>query len=182
MQKQQERNQARQSLWCGKARCYEYMLASEPNSEPGARVLPHLPHDAEICQLDVARVVDEQVARLHVPVHDVVAVQELQALQHLHADVGQHALPLHAARADDVLQGAAVHVLHHKGEGAVVGVDEGVVEGDHVGAGGPRPKQRISARSSWCSSGCKGARGGGCTVRSTTSSTSRWCTCTCACA
>ena len=94
----------------------------------------HLPDDAEVRHLDVAEVVDEQVRRLDVAVDLVLVVDEGEPEQHPIGDVGQHGLGPAPARLDDVLQGAAVHVLHGDRDAALVRVGPGVVEGHDVGA------------------------------------------------
>ncbi len=52
----------------------------------------------------------------------VAVLQEVDARQRLQRDAGEDALVLAAARADDLLQRAAVHILHHQSHAAVLHV------------------------------------------------------------
>mmetsp|Transcript_2201 Transcript_2201/g.9528 ORF Transcript_2201/g.9528 Transcript_2201/m.9528 type:complete len:221 (-) Transcript_2201:1246-1908(-) len=92
------------------------------------------PRQAEVAVLDIPQVIDQHVGRLDVPMHLAARVEEREAPEHLEANAGENLLILASSRLHDVLQGAAVHVLHDDRDHAVAGGHEGVVEGDDVRA------------------------------------------------
>ena len=89
------------------------------------------PGDAEVGHLHLAGRRDEDVAGLHVAVHDAVAVGEAEGGGDVGADVGGAVGVQRALGAEDLRQGAPVDVLHDDEVGAV-GLAP-VVDADDVG-------------------------------------------------
>jgi hypothetical protein len=73
----------------------------------------HGASDAEVSDLHRAGRRHEDVGRLHVAVHDAVAVGEPEGGRHIGRDVDGALRVERAVGAQDVGEGAAVHVLHH---------------------------------------------------------------------
>ena len=78
------------------------------------------PGDPEVGDLHLARGGDEDVARLHVAVHDAVLVRERERRGDVGTDVGDLRRREQAVGPDHVAQGATVDVLHHDEGGAVL--------------------------------------------------------------
>ena len=101
--------------------------------EPGVRAGVGDAGDAEVGHLHVARLRHEDVAGLHVAVHDAVAMGEAER----GGDLGGHVRRPGGGQLllgpQDVGQGPAVHVLHHDEVRAALLPP--VVDGDDVGVG-----------------------------------------------
>ena len=87
--------------------------------------------DAEIGDLDAPVVADEHVVRLDVAVHHAVLVRVAQAGEHLHRDRDRALRRQRPLGLDDLLERAALQVLH-RDVGPAVGL-AAVVDGDDVG-------------------------------------------------
>ena len=87
--------------------------------------------DAEVGDLDVARAREQDVARLHVAVHDTGAVRERERGADLGRDLGRLVRIERALAADEVAQGATFDVLHH--DEVRAGFLAPVVDADDVG-------------------------------------------------
>ncbi len=91
------------------------------------------PGDAEVGDLDLAVGGDQHVARLHVAVHDAVAVGEGKGRRDAGADLGDLVGRQLLRVAQDGRERASVDVLHHDEVDAVVLAP--VEDGDDVGVG-----------------------------------------------
>lgn len=91
--------------------------------------------DSEVCNLDFALGVYEDVRRFDVAVCDVARVEAREALEDVTRHRGESLLGERAAGGEGSFEGAAVHVLHDDGHVAG-GLFEAAVEADDVGAVG----------------------------------------------
>ena len=103
-------------------------------AEDGARLRHALVagvRDAEVGDLHGARVVDEDVLRLHVAVDHAVLVGVGECREQAQRDADRVVAAEPAAPPDELFEGLALDVLHHDEVGAVEGAP--VEDGDEVG-------------------------------------------------
>ena len=98
--------------------------------------------DAEVGDLDFAGIGDEQVARLHVAVHDAVRVRVFERAGDLRADRCYLARRQRATSVEDVAQAVSVDQLHH--EVGAVRVFAPVVDRHHVRVVEARGRARLA--------------------------------------